>query len=83
MIRRHENNTQGKIGGVNVLAARDEVTIRDDSDRVLEAQLRLDAPEVGEQLSRLAGLYGADHLKSLSDGELYNLYKRHALNGTK
>ena len=83
MIRRHEANTQGKIGGANILAARDEITIRNDADRVLDAQLRQDAPEVGALLSRLAGLYGAEQLKSMSDRELYALYKRHALNGSK
>jgi hypothetical protein len=40
--------------------------------------LNLNNPEVEDNLQKLADIYGAGHLKTLSDRDLYILYKKHA-----
>jgi hypothetical protein len=79
MIRQHEiSTTQGKIGQFDVLAARNTVTLLNDSDSIIDAQIKRDDPQVENILQNIANKYGADHLKTLSDRELYSLYKNHA-----
>lgn len=79
MIRQHEISTsQGKIGQFDVLAARNTVTLLNDSDSIIDAQIKRNDPQVDGILQNIANTYGADHLKSLSDRELYSLYKNHA-----
>ena len=79
MIRQHEiSTTQGKIGQFDVLAARNTVTLLNDSDSIIDAQIKRDDPAVENILQNIASKYGADHLKTLSDRELYSLYKNHA-----
>lgn len=80
MIRKHELSTsQGKIGQFDILAARNTVTLLNDSDALIDSQIKRNDPEVDAILSQIASIYGADHLKSLSDRELYSLYKNHAV----
>lgn len=80
MIRKHELSTsQGKIGQFDILAARNTVTLLNDSDAIIDSQIKRNDPEVDAILSQIAGIYGADHLKTLSDRELYSLYKNHAV----
>lgn len=79
MIRKHEISTsQGKIGQFDILAARNTVTLLNDSDALINAQIKRNDPEVDAILSNIASIYGAEHLKNLSDRELYSLYKNHA-----
>lgn len=80
MIRKHELSTsQGKIGQFDILAARNTVTLLNDSDAIIDSQIKRNDPEVDAILSQIAGIYGADYLKTLSDRELYSLYKNHAV----
>lgn len=80
MIRKHEISTsEGKIGQFDVLAARNTVTLLNDSDALIDSQIKRNDPEVETILSNIASIYGADYLKTLSDRELYSLYKNHAL----
>jgi len=75
MIRKHELATnQGKIGQFDVLAARNTVTLLNDSDALIDSQIRRNDPEVDAVLANIASIYGAEHLKSLSDRELYSFY---------
>ena len=84
MIRQHDLATKnGKIGQFDVLAARDNVTLLNDSDAVIEAQLRSEDPSVDNNLKAIKEIYGEEHLNSLSDTELYKLYKLHMLGGAK
>jgi hypothetical protein len=51
MIQQHEKATKdGKIGGFDVLAARDEVTILGDSDSVIDSQIKKNSSEVDNNL---------------------------------
>lgn len=84
MIKQYDAATKGgKISNIDSIAARDSVTLLGDADVVVDAQIRAEDPTVDQVLSRLAGLYGADHLKSLSDREMYTLYKQHAISNAK
>ena len=79
MVRQHElATTQGKIGQFDVLAARNTVTLLNDSDALIDAQIKRNDPQVDTILQNIANTYGAEHLKALSDRELYSLYKNHA-----
>jgi hypothetical protein len=80
MIRiQNVERSTGKIGGLDLLAARDTVSIITDSDAMIDHQLKNNDPAVDSLLERLKEIYGADHLKSLTDSELYELYKRHSI----
>ena len=84
MIKQHSIATHGgKIGALDSLAARDAVTVLADADVVVDAQIRTGDGAIDQGLSHLAGIYGADHLKNLSDRELYALYKKHAISPAK
>ena len=84
MMRKHELSTKkGKIGQFDVLAGRDNVTLLGDSDAVIDAQIRSEDPRVDSTLQRLQSIYGADHLKTLPDSDLYKLYKLHVMTGAK
>lgn len=80
MMRDHELATKGgKIGQFDLLAARDDVSLIADQDNIIDSQIKKDDPAVNNVLQYLQATYGTDHLKELSDRELYQLYKRHAL----
>ena len=80
MLRQHELSTiGGKIGNFDLLAARDHINLLSDQDSIVDAQLRRSDPSVDNELQRLQTAYGADYLKALTDRELYQLYKSHAL----
>lgn len=82
MLQQHEMATKlGKIGAFDVLAARDTVSLPQDTDSVIDAQLKNNDPEVDNTLARLAHIYGSEYLKNLSDREMYALYKTHAISG--
>lgn len=82
MVRRNEIATSsGKVGQFDVLAARNTVTLLNDSDAAIDSQIKRNDPEVDAILNNIASIYGADHLKNLSDRELYSLYKNHAIAG--
>jgi hypothetical protein len=84
MLRQHELATNGgKVGNFDLLAARDAVTLLGDADAVVDAQLRNNDPAVDGVLQRLAGIYGSDYLKSLTDRELFQLYKSHSITTAK
>ena len=48
-----------------------------DQDNLIDAQLKLDRPEVDENLRNLQDVYGKDYLEGLDDRQLYQLYKKH------
>jgi ApbE superfamily uncharacterized protein (UPF0280 family) len=80
MIRTNQRSvSSGRIGTLDSLAASDNVTVLADTDASIEAQIRQGDNRIDEGLARLQEIYGAEHLKSLSDSELYSLFKRHAL----
>lgn len=80
MLRQNERSqATGRLGNIEILAARDTVSITSDVDAVIEAQLKTGDSSIDEGLTRLQQLYGADHLKSLTDSELYELFKRHSI----
>jgi hypothetical protein len=64
------------INTIDLLKARAENNQMADQDNILEAQLHLNDPQVDKNLTLLAEKYGQDYLKSLSDKELYSLYKK-------
>jgi len=80
MIRiQNVERSTGKIGGLDILAARDTVSIVTDTDAMIDHQLKSNDPAVDSMLERLKEIYGAEHLKALKDSELYELYKRHSI----
>lgn len=79
MLKQHDNAVQlGKIGFIDVLAARETVSLPQETDTFIESQLKRDGPDVQKTLSHLASTYGSENLKNLTDREVYNLYKNHA-----
>ena len=76
-LQTQERDT-GKIGTLDLMAARDQVTILSDTDSVLDAQISSNDKDVVTLLSNLKDIYGADYLKALTDVELYDLFKRHS-----
>jgi len=82
MIKQHDLATKfGKIGAFDVLAARDIVSLPQDTDAVIEAQIKTNDPAVESTLTRISQIYGAEYLKNLSDTEIYALYKVHSISG--
>ena len=82
MIKQNELATKfGKIGAFDVLTARDTVSLTQDTDKVIEAQIQSGSQEIESNLNRLAEIYGAENLKNMSDREMYGLYKTHAVTG--
>ncbi len=78
MLKQHDLSTNlGKIGGLDVLAARDQVNLPKEADLFVEAQLNRNDSQVEKTLNLLAETYGHEHLNKLSDREVYTLYKRH------
>jgi hypothetical protein len=69
---------KGSIGALDLLVAKSEANLLSDQDAILDAQLRLNDKEVDDNLKKLADRYGAEHLKNLSDNELYALYKKNS-----
>lgn len=53
------------------------MALLNDADYVLDE--RISSGDVDSGLAKLQELYGTDHLKGLSDRELYSLYKQHAI----
>jgi hypothetical protein len=75
----HQAVTEGKLGGFDLLVARDQVTLLGDSDTVADAQIRSNDPIVDQTLNRLKEIYGEEYLKNITDRELFALYKQHSL----
>jgi hypothetical protein len=79
LIQMNEQATsQGKISQLDLLVARDAVTLLQDTDAVADAQIRVNDPIVDKTLAHLKTIYGEEHLKSISDRELFSLYKQHS-----
>lgn len=55
MLKQHDNAVQlGKIGFIDVLAAREGVSLPQETDTFIESQLNRDGPDVEKTLSHLA-----------------------------
>lgn len=68
----------GKISQVELLVARDQASLLANTDSVAEVQINSNDPVVDKTLAHLKDIYGEEHLKSISDRELYTLYKQHS-----
>lgn len=68
----------GKISQVELLVARDQASLLQNSDSVAEIQINRNDPVVDKTLDHLKSIYGEEHLKTITDRELYSLYKQHS-----
>lgn len=76
-----KNSKNGLISTLDLLSAKAEANIIADQDKVIAAQIKLNSNDVDDNLRKLQEKFGAEYLKSLSDKELYNLYKKFAVGG--
>lgn len=79
LLQNHELATKGgKLGRLDVLVARDQVTRLSDQDSVIDVQISNDDPQIDQVLQAMQAQYG-EQLKGLSEREVYNLFKQHTL----
>lgn len=76
-----KNSKNGLISTLDLLSAKAKANIIADQDKVIAAQIKLNNNDVDDNLRKLQEKFGAEYLKSLSDKELYNLYKKFAVGG--
>lgn len=79
MIQQNQQYVSGgKISQLDLLAARDQISLAEGTDEVADLQIRTNSPIVDKTLEHLKSVYGEEYLKTITDRELFTLYKQHS-----